>query len=88
MLHPFRIAEVLNKKEWQPFFKEAWQKLLRNHIVKVGQSHGEDWNTNTITFKFQCHENDKIDLLFCAMLLRLSDILDFDDTRAPKILYN
>lgn len=88
MLHPFRISEVLNKKEWQPFFKEAWQKMLRDHIVKIGQSHGEDWNVPTITVKLQCHENDKIDLLFCAMLLRLSDILDFDDTRAPRILYN
>lgn len=27
------------------------------------------------------------DPLFCALLLRLADLLDFDDTRAPKILY-
>jgi len=27
------------------------------------------------------------DPLFCALLLRLADLLDFDDTRAPKVLY-
>lgn len=26
--------------------------------------------------------------LFCALLLRLGDLLDFDDTRAPKVLYS
>ena len=28
------------------------------------------------------------DPLFCALLLRLADLLDFDDTRAPKVLYS
>ena len=30
----------------------------------------------------------KIDLPLCGVLLRLADILDLDDTRAPKTLYN
>lgn len=29
-----------------------------------------------------------MDPLFCALLLRLGDLLDFDDTRAPKVLYH
>lgn len=29
-----------------------------------------------------------VDPRFCALLLRLADLLDFDDTRAPKVLYS
>ena len=29
-----------------------------------------------------------VDPLFCALMLRLGDLLDFDDTRAPRILYH
>ncbi len=88
MLHPFRIAEVLSKNIWRPYFSEAWQRIILDRVIKVGQAHGEDWNVTAITTKLQCQETDKTDLLFCAMLLRLADILDFDDTRSPRILYS
>lgn len=56
------------------------------NIVAVCQSHGEDFSSiknNNLLKYLSRYETEP---LFCAMLLRLADLLDFDDTRAPQIL--
>src|SRR5699024_5109735 len=87
MLHPFRIAEVLHKNDWQVYFTGEKKRLAREHIIVVGQAHGEDWRKTSAWARLTCQEDDDVDLLFCAMLLRIADILVFDDTRSPQILY-
>ena len=87
MLHPFRIAEVLHKNDWKVYFTGAKKRLALEHIIVVGQAHGEDWGKTSAWASLTCQEDDDVDLLFCAMLLRIADILDFDDTRSPQILY-
>lgn len=79
-IHHERVSELLCSIEWPT---ELWGKVDRDDLVHVCQSHGEclsdlnDWE-NTPT----------VDLRFCAILLRLADILDFDTSRAPKAVYD
>lgn len=88
-LHPFRVSEVLETDEWEVLFGENCPKdvVPLQHIVNVCKSHGEDIlskNTQELPKYQPAYETD---LLFCAILLRLADLLDFDNTRAPKILF-
>ena len=78
-IHHERILELLNSIEWPDCL---WGKVDRDDLVQVCQSHGE--NPSDLNH-LEC--TPTIDLRFCAVLLRLADILDFDTTRAPKTLY-
>ena len=78
-IHHERILELLNLVEWPDCL---WGKVDRDDLVQVCQSHGE--NPSDLN-NLECLPT--IDLRFCAVLLRLADILDFDITRAPKTLY-
>ena len=78
-IHHERILELLNSVPWPDCL---WGKVDRDDLVQVCQSHGRnpaDLNNLGCT--------STVDLRFCAVLLRLADILDFDITRAPKTLY-
>lgn len=79
-IHHERILELLNYVEWPSCL---WGKVDRDDLVRVCQSHGESHSDlNSLEYT-----STTIDLRFCAVLLRLADILDFDTTRAPKALY-
>lgn len=78
-IHHERILELLNYVEWPSCL---WGKVDRDDLVRVCQSHGENHSDLN---NLEC--TSTIDLRFCAVLLRLADILDFDITRAPKTLY-
>ena len=92
-LHPFRVDAVLARPEWRELMdrrpKDAAEEPV---IVAVCRAHGEDpeWLREQAT-KVGANLNyltaSKTDPLFCALLLRLGDILDFDDSRAPLILF-
>ena len=93
-LHPFRIEDVLQQPEWQEaFIKRPKEAVPEDVLIAVCRSHGE---TPTIIRKEATEKNGKlaylrfkdIDPLFCAIILRLADILDFDDSRAPSILFS
>lgn len=78
-IHHERVAELLYNYEWPNVLNG---KLSCSSLISVCQSHGRD---------IEClnkleHEND-IDLRFCAILLRLADVLDFDSSRAPYAIY-
>ena len=79
-IHHERILELLNSIEWPSCL---WGKVDRDDLVRVCQSHGT--NPSDLN-NLEC--TPTIDLRFCAILLRLADILDFDITRAPKTLYH
>lgn len=87
-LHPFRLHEILSAGEWKALFDKRPRDVVpMQNIVAVCQSHGEDIssikNNDSLEYLLM-HETEP---LFCAILLRLADLLDFDDTRAPQILF-
>ncbi len=87
-LHPFRLHDILNTEEWNALFNECPSGVVpKLNIIAVCQSHGEDISSiknNSMLKYLAAYETEP---LFCAMLLRLTDLLDFDDTRAPQILF-
>lgn len=87
-LHPFRIPEILNNEEWKNIFIERPHEVVPvQNIIAVCQSHGEGILTIKNNNLLKYLSAKKTEPLFCTMLLRLADLLDFDDTRAPKILF-
>ena len=86
--HPFRLPQILQNKEWKVLFDEIPNTAIqKKYIIAVCQSHGEDPKSFISNSNLKYLEASETDTLFCAILLCLADLLDFDDTRAPKILY-
>ncbi|MBD5146946.1 MAG: hypothetical protein HDT21_13725 [Ruminococcus sp.] len=87
-LHPFRLHEILSTGKWKALFDKRPREIVpEQNIIAVCQSHGEEplsiKNNDSLKY-LPAYETEP---LFCAMLLRLADLLDFDDTRAPRILF-
>lgn len=87
-LHPFRLQKVLQNEPWKELFDKCpLDTVPKRCMIAVCQAHGEDpaklLNHPDLNY---LAANDA-EPLFCALLLRLGDLLDFDDTRAPQILY-
>lgn len=78
-IHHERVEELLNEKGWPDVLQG---KVDREHLISVCQSHGQD-----IVVLDNMEPTATIDLRFCAILLRLADILDFDTSRAPEAVY-
>lgn len=78
-IHHERIMELTCNLKW-PSILEG--KIDRQDLIAVCQSHGSDISVLDVM-----EQTPTIDLRFCAILLRLSDILDFDSIRAPKAVY-
>lgn len=76
-IHHERTAVFLNKVEDLTF-------LNKTMLMKVCRSHGEDIG---VIKDWPFDSYYQVDYCFCAILLRLADILDFDMTRSPQILY-
>ena len=79
-IHHERISELLNRKPWPECLRG---KVDRKDLVRVCQSHGD--NPSSLN---DSGSTPTVDLRFCAVLLRLADILDFDTIRAPKAVYD
>lgn len=87
-LHPFRLPEVLGKKEWSELFSGLpADTVSKQCIMTVCQAHGEQPRELQNNRELEYQPASEVDPLFCALLLRLADLLDFDDTRAPRVLY-
>ncbi|MGX8706145.1 MAG: HD domain-containing protein, partial [bacterium] len=85
--HPFRVNDVLCKPVWEDLFSHCPNGILsRGTIVAVCRSHGEGRKEIHDDSELKYDRGDGTDPRFCALLLRLADLLDFDDTRTPKIL--
>lgn len=79
-IHHERIVDLLCNFDWP---KVLEGKVDREDLIHVCQSHGKD-----ISSLDELEQTPTIDLRFCAVLLRLADILDFDTSRAPKAIYD
>lgn len=87
-LHPFRVSDVLLNKAWKDLFADCPRQIIpKRYILAVCQAHGEEPRELQNNEDLEYREAGNADPLFCALLLRLADLLDFDDTRAPKVLY-
>lgn len=78
-IHHDRIWDIIGNFEW-PEVLEG--NINKQDLIRICQSHGND-----ITTLSNLEPNCNIDMRFCAILLRLSDILDFDTSRAPRAVY-
>lgn len=83
------------KRVW-PFLQQVdasipivWEGVpFRDELGNICESHNEPVDAiKNDDSKFSNSFLGKCDLKFCALLLRLGDILDFDDTRSPRGLY-
>lgn len=87
-LHPFRLAEVLEQEAWRELFdRQPIEMAPKRCVIAVCQAHGETVAELSNNRHLEYLNANEVDPLFCALLLRLGDLLDFDDTRAPKILF-
>lgn len=80
-IHHKRVAEKI------PEMKYGYIPI-HDYVALVCESHGynvEDLVTDRRYSSLPAKLN--LDLRFCAILIRLADILDFDNTRSPKSLY-
>ncbi len=88
-LHSFRISEVLQNKAWKELFDRCPLDVIpKRCVIAVCQAHGEEPEELVHNRDLNHLAANDADPLFCALLLRLGDLLDFDDTRAPGVLYN
>lgn len=79
---------IHHKRCWKYMLKNIeWDRTdITNAIVSICESHGE----NISILAEKRFDRDFIfrgDIVFCSILLRLADILDFDSTRAPIEIY-
>jgi hypothetical protein len=83
--HAERVYVYLDRQspkrlQWgQISFREALGELCRSHNLDVAEIKTNDAIQNNYL--------EAADLKFCAILLRLADILDFDNSRSPEPVY-
>ncbi|MGY0236041.1 HD domain-containing protein [Longispora urticae] len=83
--HADRIREHL---DLIPDEKLRWHGFsLRDPLIVLCRSHNQDAAALRSGEFEDVPINDRCDLRFCAVLLRLADILDFDATRTPRGIY-
>lgn len=78
-IHHERAEELLLGIEWPHVLNG---KVACKDLISICKSHGQD-----ISCLKRIEPTRTVDLRLCAILLRLADILDFDDRRAPQAIY-
>lgn len=82
-IHPQRsedYVKTMNEIVWNGFpINDAVGLVCKSHGYSISDVY--KWEELDIDF------HTGADLLFCAMLLRLADILDFDNSRSPEEIY-
>ncbi len=78
-IHHERVMDLLLDIEWPSVLNG---KADKEDLICICKSHGKD-----ITELDEMEATATVDLRFCAILLRLADILDFDTSRAPEAIY-
>ena len=82
-MHAQRVWLFLNDLD-----KQKWGTIsLRDAVGHICESHNNDVNSLINDLIFDSDFLGQADVRFCAILLRLGDILDFDNSRTPKSVY-
>lgn len=79
MHHHERIGENLRQSDWPGILNR--KGITRETLLKLCRSHGTELS------RLELRSEPKFDLLLCAVLLRLADLLDYDTSRAPAVLF-
>lgn len=88
-LHSERVAEVLHNEAWKELISQRPIDVVPFQcIVSVCEAHGYNPSDMVGNHDLNYLNANDVSPLFCALLLRLGDLLDFDDARAPKVLYS
>ncbi|MBR6961893.1 ATP-binding protein [Candidatus Saccharibacteria bacterium] len=89
-LHPFRVSEVIQSNSvLRNLFENKPGDIVENeYIFEVCKAHGLNADEIMSNNKLAYLEYEAVDLRFCSFILRLSDLLDFDNSRAPSVLFN
>lgn len=77
-IHHLRINELL-PEDWEV------ESARRDYVIEICESHGKD--IEDVVAQLSYDKFRETDCILCAILLRLADILDFDSSRTPDILY-
>lgn len=77
--HHTRVREHLIRVPWPA--KLMCSGIKRDVLLLLCESHGTELSLDKLTSR------EEYDLLLCAVLLRLADLLDYDAGRAPEILF-
>ena len=78
-IHHERVMDLLCGIEWPGVLGG---RVDREDLIRICQSHGKD-----IASLDDMEPTATIDLRFCAILLRVADLLDFDTSRVPEGVY-
>jgi len=62
-------------------------KSIKHELAAICKSHGNNSKTILQDNLLTSFPKEIADLVFCSVLLRIADILDFDKTRAPDVLF-
>lgn len=77
-IHHLRVNEFL-PLEWKV------NSVRRDRLIEICKSHGESIEECLVNLQYDQYL--QTDYILCAILLRLSDVLDFDLSRAPFCIY-
>ncbi|WP_333624546.1 hypothetical protein [Sphingobacterium siyangense] len=81
-MHAQRVWEFLEDDELK------WGKIsLKTVLGNICESHNENVENLSDDSRFNSNFLGQADIRFCSILLRMADILDFDNTRSPKSVY-
>lgn len=82
-IHPDRALYKLRDME-----DISWNgQRINEELGDVCKSHGDSLEDVRNNLEDLCEFNEGADLFLCAILLRLADILDFDNSRSPSPIY-
>ncbi len=88
--HAKRVWQFLDDAEQSTGEMLEWDDLpIKMQLGDLCESHNSsaDYIRKSDTNKFPIDFHGDSDMVFCSILLRLADILDFDDSRTPKSVY-
>ena len=81
-IHPQRMDRIPEIQVNDIPIKQELMTICKSHGNPVVQLISREYK-DLIDF-----DKESADLVFCAILLRIADLLDFDQTRSPDILYS
>lgn len=82
-IHPDRALYKLRDME-----DISWNgQRINEELGEVCKSHGDSLEDVRNKLEDLCEFNEGADLFLCAILLRLADVLDFDNSRSPSPIY-
>lgn len=86
--HAKRVKIALERAQNSSLPPLRWEGIpIKRQLVFICESHNDSAEDVKANKNLNIEFVHKADLRFCALMLRISDILDFDNTRSPQSVY-